>query len=462
MYFLFLESRSTAAGEYSCNFSITSSSDYEKNTISSFPHSNTYTSDNHATAAYSHIFGAAEDESRDAYRVSIFEFSHEAGSVFSYKLNTTESSVAPYAAVMSYDGDVYTPHISKTGEGYACGDAIELSYSASSYLFVFSDGEFTLQADMLVHNEYVIEKLAPKFSGNINISDSSPMYDSDKIAALAADFPFSDIKNRNVKFFSVDCTPSSVVSFLCDRGEHKYLTIVSDEIGLSHSSVYPMRKFGEYCSEIDPCMYCYSAYINDGSSYYICYTGTGTEAYISLQSSPTHKSSFVPAEKYAPEDILTPGQIQDIYSDSDIYIKLAIDKVFPDLMRAGGYMLEDESKNRYYYAYGSDITVPYVDGKVKLYAVIECTYSEDDGKRAEHYSFLVGEINVERGFIKQVFKDVSDYVSANPIGIVIIFVACGAIVGAGVYYAVPYIKKHKLYENGENKAKEDGDTDGDI
>ncbi len=447
VYFLVLESRATAAGDYPCSFSVCSASDYEKNTIDTFPHMEEYIEGSHKSLSFSKLFLNTKYGFADKYKVSVFEFSHEAGSVFSYKLSVPDTALSPYAVIMTFDGDVYTPHISHEGEGYSCGDAIELSYSAKSYLFIFSDGSFSLEADMLLHNEYKIKDMGQAFSGKLDTSDAPLMYDQEKIDAIAKAFPFSEIKNRNIIFFSFQSTQSSVVSYLCDRGEHKFLTLVSDEMGLSHSSSYPMRKFGEYCSEISPCEYCYSSYINDGTKFYLCYTGTAISTYAQVQSTPTHTTSFVPEQKYKPEDILPRITVQNIYSDSDIYINLGIEKSSPDLMKISGYMLEDENGCRYYFSYDEDITVPDVDGKIKLYATVDCIYNSNNASKSttvEHHSFLVCELYCDRGFLAPIIEDVAEYFEGNLWLIFIIVALSASGIGTGAFFAVKHIRKKKL------------------
>ncbi len=442
IYFLVLESRAAVAGEYDCEFSISSVSSYQKNKLDSFPNQKEYSERTHKSLSFSELFSNSKYDNADNYKVSIFEFSHEAGSIFSYKLNIKEDGLAPYAVVMSYDGALYTPHISNEGEGYACGDAVELSYNAHSYLFVFSDGNFTLEADLLLHQDYNITELGSSFSGMLSTSGMSLMYDSESFDKLTQSFPFSDIKNREAIFYSVSSPQSSVVSYLSDRGEHKFLTIVSESKGLSPRSVYPLREYGEYCSEISPSELCYSAYINDSTKFYICYTGTSSEIYLEIQSSPTHTSTFSPAEKYKPDDILSSVAIQNIYSDVDIFKRLGIEKNAPDLMKIGGYMLVDETGCRYYFSPSGEIKIPNVDGKIKLYVIVDCEYnSNTEAPQTEHYYFLVSELISDRGFFAPMIEDVVDYVKANPIiGITVLIVSFGAIVAAR-FFAAKSIKQ---------------------
>ncbi len=463
VYFLVLESRAAVAGEYSCDLSISASSDFDKNSIYAFPHKKEYKPSSHKALSFSELFSNEKYESADKYKVSVFEFSHEAGSVFSYKLNVKDNSLSPYAVVMSYDGEVYTPHISNKGEGYACGDAIELFYSANSYLFVFTDGNFSLEADMLFHSEYKITELGDGYSGTVDTSATSLMYDQAKIDALASAFPFADIKNREVMFFSFTNAQSSVVSYLCDRDEHKYLTLVSDRQGLSPYSTYPMRSYGEYCSEISPCKYCYSAYINDGESFYLCYTGTGSQTYIEVQSAPTHTTEFTPNEKYKPQDVIAHMPIQNIYSDSEIYEKLGIEKDSPDLMKTDGYVMEDEQGVRYYFSHDSELIVPDVDGNIKLYATVECVYnSNTESQRTEHLSFFISDLSSDRGFLSPIINDMVDYVKENPVSGTVIIIASAACVGAVALFTVFYVAKRKKVkatksQSAVNEASGNGD-----
>ena len=444
VYFLGLESRATAAGEYVCSYSISKKSDYDKTQINAFPHKAEYNEKNHSTVPFSELFSNAKYDSADKYKVSIFELAHEAGSVLHYQLNASDGALTPSAVFMSYDGNVYTPHTSHTGTDYSCGDAIELYYSAKSYLFVFSDGNFSLDADVLVHNEYKITELGSSFSGNLDTSGSVLMYDEEKLSAIREAFPFTDIKNRSILFFAFDCAQSSVVSYICDRGEHKFFSLVSDELGLSHSSAYPMREFGGYCSEISPYKYCYDSRINDSARFYLCYTGTGNVSFVEVQSAPTHTTSFLPEQKYKPGDIIPHMTIQNIYSDEQTYKRLGIDESLPDVMKIGGYMMIDEAGARYYFDSGSDITVPDVDGKIKLYATLECVYNSNSDKESTlHHSLLISEITSDRGFFAPIIESVTEFFEGRVWLAFLLGGVAVAGIGTGVFFTVKHIKKKK-------------------
>ncbi len=449
VYFLGLESRATVAGEYTCNYSISAKSGYEKKSIDAFPHKAEYNESNHSSVYFSELFPNAKNDSSDKYKVSIFELSHEAGSILHYKIKASDGAPTPSAVLMSYDGNVYTPHTSHACADYSCGDAIELCYTAKSYLFVFSDGNFSLEADLLVHNEYKIKELGSSFSGSLDTSDSVLMYDEEKLSAIKEAFPFTDIKNRNVIFFVFDCAQSSVVSYICDRSEHKFFSIVSDELGLSHNSTYPLREFGGYCSEISPFKYCYDSRISDGSKFYLCYTGTGNGSFVEVQSATTHTTSFIPEEKYKPGDIIPHIQIQNIYSDEQIYKRLGIDESLPDVMRIGGYMMIDEAGTRYYFGSGSDITVPDVDGKIKLYSILECVYnSNSDRESTLHHSLLISEITSDRGFFAPIIESVTEFFEGRVWLAFLLGGVAFAGIGTSVFFTIKHIKKKKA-ENTE-------------
>ncbi len=444
VYFLVLDSRAIKEGQYSCSYSISAATDYEKNEISSFPHTNSYTENNHQAYTLSELFSNEKYQNADSYRVSVFEMPCEAGTVFSYKLNTGENALTPYAVLMSYDGEVYTPHVSHAGQGYLCGDAIELSYSAKTYLFVFSDGNFTLEADTLLHNEYKITELGSAFSGHLDTSLSALMYDDEKISQIKKDFPFSDIKNRNVIFFAFDNEASSAVSFICDRSEHKFLSLVSDINGLSHSSVYPMREFNKYCSEISPCEYCYASYVNDHTKFYLCYTGTSDKLYAEVSSAVTHTSTFTPEEKYKPKDIIPRPTMQNIYSDAEILKKLGADLSSADVIKISGYMLQSEGGERFYYSYSSDITVPDIDGRLFIYATVECIYNSSSGNpKTQYLNLLVAQIVSDRGFVAAVINEIQGLFDGRPWLIVGICVVSASALGTGIFILIKHIKKKK-------------------
>ena len=458
IYHAVFSDRSASEGTFVCDFEISSTDSYKTNTLGSFPSSLGYSPNTHKTEELDKIYTNSMYSESGQYKVSIFEFEHDAGSIFSFKLNTPDT-LTPYCVLYTKEADVYTSHNASETDEYACGAAVELDYSGKSYLFVFSSGAFELEADLLLHSDYVTEELTLPYKGELDISDSALMYDSEKIASLMEDFPFSDIKNREIKLFSLTAEQGSVITYLCDRKEHKYFSLVSDKAGLSHNSVYPLRRFGSYCSETNPTAFCYNAYISDSGKAYLCYTGTSTTAYIELRYDLVCKSSVQLEEKYKAGDTLPAITISSLYSDSDIYEYIGLSGKVSEVSKISGYMLEGEDGQRYYYAYESGITAPNEKGSFKLYAVIDstCTYEGAERKTEEkYYSIFISDIFVKKGLALIIGDDITQAISENPItATVIIIITVVALCSAAVAVTVIIRKKRKTANTAPNLTKAD-------
>ena len=445
IYYVELSSRSAAAGEYASRISIHCAKKYQKSSISKFPHSFNYSKNTHKTLTLSELFQSDEYTKLGIdTNISIIEFAHDAGSIFSYKLNSPDKSAIPSGRLLCKKGDIYTARDSENGDSYASGDAAELGYSGTSYLIVYSNGTFTLSADVLAHEKYVIYELESDFCGKLDVSNSSLMYDPQKISELITQFPFSDIKNREVVFFKLNCEPSSVVSYLCDRREHKFFTLVSDEFGLSPDSSHPLRHYGSYCSEVSPSKLCYNAYISDSGSAYLCYTGTDTYSYIELYTNKTHAQSVTFDPKYKPGTPLPSIEVSDIYNDSAIYEKLGTEKHIPDAVRIGGYYIIGTEGERYYYSSDASLTVPDEHGTLKMYALICAVYnSGTQNEISRYHSVYIGDIEADKGFLLPIIEDIVDYIAENPQKSTLLIVCISIPVIAGVIILVILIKKKR-------------------
>ncbi len=393
-YHVVLTDRSSAAGSYTASVEISASTGYSQNRLDSFPHRAEYTERSHQTNKVTKLYPKTMYPSTD-YLVSVFEIVHTAGSVLSYKINTPDLSDV-YAVLYTDCGNYRAPHISHASDTYMAGDACEVSYSTSSYLFVYSKGDFSLEANLLEHLEYKTEPLSLPYCAKITLSDAEPMYDQESLNTLIGEFPFSDIKNRNVKFFTLATEQSSVVTLLCQRKEHKYFSLVSDQNGLSPQSVHPLRQYASYCSELEPAELCYNAVITDSPNLYLCYTGTLSESEIELFSSPTHRTITTFEEEYSKDSPIPQVVINSLYSDRDIYQRLGVEQNAADITKVSGFMLESADGHRHYYSGTGTITPPAQGGSYKLYAQINCSYKNDDGSSFEKYhSFFVAQLNIK-------------------------------------------------------------------
>lgn len=434
-YHVVIESRSALEGDYKASVEISASTGYSENKIDTYPHSKSYTARNHKSSKVRELYPKTMYPTTE-YVLSVFEIKHPASSIITYKLNTPDSSEIR-AVLYTDEGDRYLPHQSHSGEGYAAGDAQELYYAKNAYLFVYSKGEFSLETDLVSCNEPNISKISTDYKGMLDVSDANLLYDKEKIDAIIAEFPFSDIKNRTVKFFMLEESASSVISFLCQRKEHAYFSLVSGTYGLSYSSLYPLRKYNEYCSEIEPTKLCYSSVISDGDPVYLAYTGTGESVYAELFSSPTHTTLTEFEEKYTQETTLPQVIVRNIYDDKEIFGILEVEQNASDVTKINGYMLESESMYRHYYEGTDVITPPAQKGKYKLYAIINSsTMLGDNSVDEKYFSFLVTEIYVEGKFSLPSMDDLLNAVgNKDPLAIILILVFF-ILIAAGIVISV--------------------------
>ncbi|MBQ2863401.1 MAG: hypothetical protein IJE84_04425 [Clostridia bacterium] len=472
-YHITVESRSASEGEFLCPIEISASTGYSENEISEYPHTKSYTNKNHKTNEVRELYSKTMYPTTE-YKLSVFELSHSAACIVSYKINTQDKS-AVRAVLYTNEGERYMPHQSHATSSYMAGDAQQLSYRENAYLLVYSLGEFSLEIDLIEHNEYKIDALSSDYKGEIKLSDSTPMYDQDKIDALIAEFPFCSIKNKNVKFFKIISSKSSIVSYLCERKEHSCFSLVSDAAGLSPDSVYPLRSFNEYCSEVDPTELCYNSVICDTDTVYLAYTGTDTSAYVELYSSPTHKSSTELEEKYSQDKPLPQIVIDDIYSDRHIYERLGIEQQNTNLTRINGYMLVSEANSRHYYSSSDTVTPPAQKGEYKLYVIINSSYKDANGNTEEkYYTYLVDTIRVDARFSLPTIDEIISAVESNdPIALILVLVFFLLIAGGITISVKVLVSKYSLSkdalerpmrvsdfvkkkeENNENKQKEE-------
>ena len=467
VYYLTLSSRAAEAGEYSGTVSIRCAPKYQKNSINKFPHSYNYSKKTHKQATLSELFESDEYTRLGVdCAISIFEFSHEAGSIFSYKINTPDKSQSPEGKLFLRTDDVYTARASSQGASYLSGDAAELGYDGPSYLIIYGGGTFTLNADLLTHEKYVIYELDASFCGKLDVSNSSLMYDPQKISELIADFPFSDIENREAVFFKLSVEQSSVISYLCDRREHKYFSLVSDEKGLSPHSSYPLRQYGSYCSEVSPSKLCYNACVCDGSSAYLCYTGTDSYSYVELYTNRTHSASFSFEPKYKPGTELSPISISDIYNDSDKYTLLGIEDCAPDAVMISGYCMIGAKGERYYYPSSASLTVPDEHGTVKIYAVIASVYNSGTEKElCRYHSVYITDIVSDKGFLLPIIEDIAEYIADNPekstalIAVVAVLFLSGAVILVIVIKKKKAVAKNELIPEGNEQEEHISDKD---
>ena len=434
-YNVVIESRSALEGEYKASVEISASTGYSQNNIDTYPHSKSYTPKNHKSSSVRELYPKTMYPNTE-YVLSVFEIKHTASSIITYKLNSTDSSEIR-AVLYTDEGDRYLPHQSHSAAGYAAGDAQELYYEKNAYLFVYSKGEFSLEANLVSCNEPNISTISTDYKGMLDVSDAVLLYDKEKFDAIIADFPFSDVKNRNAKFFRLDTSASSVISFLCERKEHAYFSLVSGTYGLSYGSLYPLRKYNEYCSEVEPTKLCYSAVISDGAPVYLAYTGTGESVYTELFCSPTHTTLTEFEQKYTQETTLPQIIVRNIYDDKDIFSILGVEQNASDVTKINGYMLESESMYRHYYEGTDVITPPAQKGKYKLYAIINSsTMTEDVGVDEKYFSFFVTEISVESKFSLPSMDDLLNAVSIkNPLAILLV-VGFFILIVAGIVISV--------------------------
>ena len=413
VYYLTIESRTVNGGSYCCDIDIKSVKKFNKTSVSSTPYSRNFTLSTSKGTLLSSVFSTKRLHTFSAAYLSVLEFDHKAASIFSYKINTPDGSPIS-ATLLSYSADAYSCHASNTGSGFEAGDAVELDYDGTSYLLVYSEGPFTVEADMLIHNEYKIEALTLPYAGALNTSDSSLLYDDSKINDLKDEYPFANVENRSVKLFEMHVDESSVISLLCDRREHKFFSAVSDEYGLSAYSTFPLRRFSEYCSEIDPSSLCYNSFISDSGKMYLCYFGTASSAYVEIFSNKTHTQNTSFAEKYKPGDALPTVSITNLYDDSYVYDKLGIERQLSDATKISGFFMTNADGD-HFYASSSSPTVPDDHSKMKLYAVIDRAYNSGrEDEFHEYYELYIGEFNADKGFLAPIIEDIAEYIADNP------------------------------------------------
>ena len=411
-YYLKAESRSALGGSYSFELDIKSVKKFNKTSVTT-PYSRNFTLSTSKGTLISSLFSTKRLKDLSDTYLSVLELEHDASCIFSYKVNTPDDSPVS-ASLLAYGPDHYTICGSEGSDAFDAGAATELGYKGRSYLLIYSDGPFNVNADLLSHNEYKIEPITLPFTGSLDTSDAAPLYDEDKINALTAEFPHSDIKNRATKFFEINAGQSSVVSLLCDRREHMFFNAVSDEYGLSTESSFPLRQYSEYCSEIYPAKLCYSSYITDSGKMYLCYFGTDSSAYVEVFSNETHKQSVSFAEKYKPGDTIPTVAISSLYDDSYVYEKLKVDHPVPDATKISGYCMLNEAGDHFYASTQSPV-IPDEHSKMRLYVVVDRVFNSGrDDEYHEYCELYVGEFVSDKGFLAPIIDDIVEYITDNP------------------------------------------------
>lgn len=448
-YHVVIESRSADSGEYKASVEISASTGYSQNKIDSYPHSKSYTQKNHKTNKVRELYPKTMYPNTN-YMLSVFELKNTPSSVVSYKLSTPDSSEIR-AVLYTDEGERYLPHQSRAGEGYAAGDAQELYYEKSAYLFVYSKGEFSLELDLLTSGEPTVSEIPASFKGTLDVSDAALLYDEQRLNEIITEFPFSEIKNRNVKFFRLNVNAPCVVSFLCDRKEHAYFSLVSDVYGLSYGSLYPLRSYNEYCSEVEPTTLCYGSVISDGAAVYLAYTGTAERVYAELYSSATHTTLTEFDGKYSQDTPLPQIAIRNIYDDKEIFKILGVEQNAPDISKVNGYMLESESMYRHYYEGTDIITPPAQKGKYKLYVIINSSIMSENGSVEEkYYSYFVSEISIDGKFSLPTVDDIISAVENNDPTAVMLVIILGVILLGGIAAALVTLIKRRVQKRRED------------
>ncbi len=399
VYYLTLESRSNTAGDFSCEYSISQTKQPKANEIESYPLAASYKKGQVTQTNVSKVFGSNYYKDSETF-LSVFKVEHEAGAIFSYTASVTDES-SPTCVFYAYDGECYVSKRSDMSDASMSAGAYELSYAGTSYLYVYHNGTFSLWADMLEHQPYTVVELTLPLDANIDTGGAKPAYDEDAFNALIKKYPYSDLHNYNVIFFKIKHEKNSVLSFLYERIDHSYFKVVSDARGLSHSSVYPLRTFGEYCKESVPTVKCYESYVTDTQTTYVCYTGSRTTAYLSAKSEKAYTLHTQFDEKYKPREALPQISITGIYSDTDFYTDMKLTDSVSSIHKISGYTFESDKGEKYYFPVGSTLAAPEKKGNYTLYVVTDCIYTFSDSDIEDvhrSYQFSIAEFEVARSF----------------------------------------------------------------
>lgn len=440
-------SRASTAGAVSAEIEIFSFDDPKINTLSVFPHSAEYNLSSHRTEKVSKLYPDSIYGKKSEYVLSIFEISHTAGSIFTYTVNTKDETDV-HAVFYKNDGGYFKNTSAHASDTYNAGDAQEINYGGTSFLFVYSKGSFTLECDYLLHLPYTQKELELPYSGNIDLSDASVMYDNDSVNGIIKRFPHSDIKNRNVIFFALKAEHNTVISLFCDRTEHTFFSIVSDKNGLSPSSVFPLQRAGGYCTELAPTRYCYDSVFSEDSVAYLCYTGTGASCHVELFSDSSHSAPTDFEERYYPASELPKVKFDFIYSGSSAYQKLGADVDMLDV-RVIGYTFQGSDGDRYYAAHADSIQAPADRDSYSMYACVCYTFRYP---WAERESFLldlpIGEFTVARKIDIPIINEILDMIEQDPqkaavtLGVPTLLIGSIAV-GAVIFFAKRKNKKER-------------------
>ena len=387
--------------------------------VSSLPYKKTVLTGNKSCVPCTTLHSEHIFECEGECTAAIFKIPQTAAGAISYKINQRSSSGHLESILYTFEGENYKTRIGKQGDGYVRGDATEISYNGEAYLFVYTTGDFDISIDFTKHTDYLIDKITLPYSSKIYLSDSRQLYESEDYESLISDFPFTDIKNRSVKLFSMDVPKSSVVTVICDRTDYKYISLLSDESGLSYNSVYPLREHGSYYSESSPSPLCYKSFISDGEKVYLSYTGSDTSAYVYIVSHPTHKNMTSFDGTYTPSSILPKIPISGVYSDTDVLSMIGMENIGSFITKVSGYMLVSSTGQKYYYLLDKDIYTPTKQGEYKVYAVVDCIYSDENDteqSHTRHIQLYLGSINIKHSGILGLIPDnIGDIVGEHPI-----------------------------------------------
>ena len=394
----------------------------------------------HATAIYS-----AHTDNAEGWEVSAFSLSHEAGDVISYTLNTTGDSLIR-AILYTYDGGKYSAHPSHQAQGFKAGDAQTADYAQDSYLIVYSSGEFTLEASLLKCKKSTPAVLSLPYEGTLDMTGGEMCYHEEEYSALISKFPFCGVKNKYAKYFEINADKASVIALICERREHSYFSLSSDEAGLSAGSVFPLRSYSTYCSETEPKEMCLDSVISDSGKAYAVYTGNALDAYVEIKAEPLYSDETHYENEYHKNTPLPSVKLRSLYSDTELYSRLGLPAHDSESAETVGYVIECEDTTKFYYGAEDTLIPPEKKGECRLYAAVRrICVREGYGKGEVHLVPLCSFKTTGVIFIPTLEEIIEDIENKEPISVLYFLIALipiGAL-GTVVFFVLRRKKRKK-------------------
>ena len=407
---------------------------YKLNETDTFPISEAYTKKNHKNT-HASSFLPPRTKDADGWVVSVFSFSHDAGDALSYKVSTAGDMVVR-AVLFTYEGGAYHAHGSYEVQTYEAADAQKLHYKGNAYLLVYSSGEFTLEADLLKCRTSEPEPISLPCTGKLDTTGGTKCYDEDEYARLISEFPFCDVKNTYVKYFSVEADANTVISLMCERREHTSFAIVSDMAGLSSESLFPLRSYSSYCSETQPTKMCLDTVICDSGKAYIAYTGSSLDAYVEIKAAPLYSAELTYENEYHKNTPIPAQNMDRLYSDSALFARLGLSNHDSESIETLGYIIECEDGTKYYYDTEDEILPPEKKGDCRLYTVVRRICVRDGWGSSQTHLVLMCTFKTTGVLfiptIEEILENIENKQHA-PFLYILILLTVGAVAGIAVY-----------------------------